>query len=187
MQEERLVLHLQDRPAQLKEAKDKGTNIIGYFPGNYVPEELIVAAGGIPICLIDGGDTPPLEASLSVIPHIFCPFARTQVGERLLMRNPYYNLIDMFIAPITCQHLQKVAEIWDYYGDIELFKLGIPHQHTHDFELEYFTDRLRVLKDRLEAFTGNTMTDEKISSAIELYNRMRELFKTISLMRCDAS
>jgi benzoyl-CoA reductase/2-hydroxyglutaryl-CoA dehydratase subunit BcrC/BadD/HgdB len=187
MREERLALHLQDRPAQLKEAKEKGTKIIGYFPGNYVPEELIIAAGAIPICLIDGGDTPPVEASLSAIPHIFCPFARTQVGERLLRRNPYYDMIDLFIAPITCQHLKKAAEIWEYYGDIEIFKLGIPHQYSNDFELEYYRDRLRALRERLEAFTGNTITDERIGSAIALYNRMRELLKKISLMRRDAS
>ena len=187
MQDERLTLHLQDRPVQLKEAKEKGIKIIGYFPGNYVPEELIIAAGAIPICLIDGGDTPPVEASLSAIPHIFCPFARTQVGERLLRRNPYYDMIDLFIAPITCQHLKKAAEIWEYYGDIEIFKLGIPHQYSNDFELEYYRDRLRALRERLEAFTGNTITDERIGSAIALYNRMRELLKKISLMRRDAS
>jgi benzoyl-CoA reductase/2-hydroxyglutaryl-CoA dehydratase subunit BcrC/BadD/HgdB len=152
-----------------------------------VPEELILAAGAIPICLIDGGDTPPLEASLSAMPHIFCPFARTQVGERLLRRNPYYDMIDMFIAPITCQHLKKAAEIWEYYGDIEIFKLGIPHQSSNDFELEYYRDRLRALRERLEAFTGNTITDEGIGSAIELYNRMRGLLRKISLMRRDAS
>jgi benzoyl-CoA reductase/2-hydroxyglutaryl-CoA dehydratase subunit BcrC/BadD/HgdB len=187
MQNERLDLHLRDRPAQLREAQEQGAKIIGYFPGNYVPEELIIAAGAIPICLIDGGDTFPLEASLSAMPHIFCPFARTQVGERMLKRNPYYNIIDMLIAPITCQHLKKVAEIWEYYGDIEIFKLGIPHQHEHDFELKYFTDRLRVLKDRLETFTGNEITAEGINKAIELYNRMRGLLRKISLMRCDAS
>jgi benzoyl-CoA reductase/2-hydroxyglutaryl-CoA dehydratase subunit BcrC/BadD/HgdB len=187
MQEERLALHLRDRPAQLREAKEKGMKIIGYFPGNYVPEELIIAAGAVPICLIDGGDTPPLEASLPVMPHIFCPFARTQIGERLLKRNPYYDTIDMFVAPITCQHLKKVAEIWEYYGDIEIFKLGVPHQGNNDFELEYFTDRLRVLKDRLEALTGNEITAGGINKAIELYNRMRELLRKISLMRRDAS
>ena len=183
MQDERLTLHLQDRPVQLKEAKEKGIKIIGYFPGNYVPEELIIAAGAIPICLIDGGDTPPLEASLPVMPHIFCPFARTQIGERMLKRNPYYDMIDMFIAPITCQHLKKVAEIWEYYGDIEIFKLGIPHQSSNDFELEYYCGRLRALRERLEAFTGNAITDKDIGSAIELYNRMRGLLSKISLMR----
>jgi benzoyl-CoA reductase/2-hydroxyglutaryl-CoA dehydratase subunit BcrC/BadD/HgdB len=185
MQEERLAIHLKARLSQLKEAKERGVKIIGSFPGNYVPEELIIAAGAIPLCLVNGGDTLPLEASSSAIPHIFCPFARTQVGERLLKRNPYYTMIDMLVAPITCQHLKKAAEIWEYYGDIEIFKLGIPHQFSNDFELEYYCDRLRALRERLELLTGNKITDESIGSAVELYNRIRGLLRKISLMRCD--
>ncbi|MBA7578307.1 Benzoyl-CoA reductase subunit C [subsurface metagenome] len=186
-EEERLSIHLRDRPAELGEAKKKGVKIIGYFPGNYVPEEIIYASDAVPICLTHGGDTPPVEASLSAMPNIFCPFSRAQVGERLLKRNPYYSMIDMFVAPITCQHLRKTAEIWEYYGDIEIFKLGIPHQHNNEFELEYYTDRLRALRERLQAFTGNEITDKKIGSAIELYNRMRELLKKISLLRRSPS
>ena len=183
MEEVRLDAHLRNRPAQLREAKKDGIKIIGYFPGNYVPEEIIYASGAVPICLSNGGSSQPADAALSVVPHIICPFARTQIGERLLKTNPYYTMIDMMVAPITCQHLRKVAEIWEYYGDLEMFKLGIPHQHGHDFELEYFTDRLRVLKDRLQSFTGNEITSERISGAIELYNKMKELFKKISLLR----
>lgn len=183
MEENRLAAHLRDRPAQLKEAKQNGLKIIGYFPGNYVPEEIIYAAGAIPLCLIHGGSPHPADAALSVVPHIICPFARAQIGERLLKTNPYYTAIDMLIAPITCQHLRKVTEIWEYHGDLEIFKLGIPHQYYGDFELEYYTNRLRMLKDRLEVFTGNEITSEKISGAIELYNKMRELLKKISLIR----
>ena len=183
MDEGRLATYLRDRPAQLEEAKKNGAKIIGYFPGNYVPEELIYASGAIPLCLAEGGSTAPVDATSSVMPHIICPFARAQVGERLLKRNPYYGTIDMLVAPITCQHLKKVAEIWDYYGDMEIFKLGVPHRYDGDSELEYYTDRLRTLKDRLQAFTGNEITNEKISKAIELYNRMRDLLKKISLMR----
>jgi len=163
-----LAAHLRDRPAQLKEAKENGIKIIGYFPGNYVPEEIIYASGAIPICLTDGGNPHPADTALSVLPHIICPFARAQVGERLLKTNLYYSMVDMLIAPITCQHLKKVAEVWEYYGDIEIFKLGIPHQYDGDFELDYYADRLRTLKDRLEAFTGKEITNAKISEAIEL-------------------
>ncbi|MFC2070773.1 2-hydroxyacyl-CoA dehydratase subunit D [Chloroflexota bacterium] len=109
------------------------------------------------------------------------------IGERLLKKNPYYSMIDMLVAPITCQHLKKVAEVWEYYGDLEIFMLGIPHQHGNDFELEYFTDRLRVLKDRLQALTGNEITEERISRAIELYNRMRKLLREISLLRSSTN
>jgi benzoyl-CoA reductase/2-hydroxyglutaryl-CoA dehydratase subunit BcrC/BadD/HgdB len=64
-----------------------------------------------------------------------------------------------------------------------MFKLGVPHYYYGDFELEYYTDRLRVLKDKLEAFTGNVITDDKISQAVELYNKMRGLLRKISLLR----
>jgi benzoyl-CoA reductase/2-hydroxyglutaryl-CoA dehydratase subunit BcrC/BadD/HgdB len=63
----------------------------------------------------------------------------------------------------------------------------VPHQYNGDFELEYYIDRLRVLKDRLQAFTGNEITREKISEGIALYNRIRGLFKKISLMCCAPS
>jgi benzoyl-CoA reductase/2-hydroxyglutaryl-CoA dehydratase subunit BcrC/BadD/HgdB len=187
MNEKHLAAHLRDRPASLKEAKEKGLKIIGYFPGNYVPEEIIYASGAIPICLTDGGSPHPADAALSVLPHIICPFARAQVGERLLRTNPYYSMLDMVVAPITCQHLKKVAEVWEYDGDMEIFKLGVPHQHDGDFELEYFADRLRTLKQRLETVTGKEITNAKISKAIELYNRMRKLLRDLSLMRRNPS
>jgi benzoyl-CoA reductase/2-hydroxyglutaryl-CoA dehydratase subunit BcrC/BadD/HgdB len=183
MQEERLAAHLRDRPEQLREARKHGVKIIGYFPGNYVPEELIRASGAVPICLADGGNPSPADAALSVVPNIICPFARTMIGEKVLGENPYYDMLDILIAPIICRHLQKAADVWEYTTDTEVFKLGIPHQYYGDFELEYFTDRLKALKDRLQTLTGNTITGEGISEAINLYNRIRELLKKISLTR----
>jgi benzoyl-CoA reductase/2-hydroxyglutaryl-CoA dehydratase subunit BcrC/BadD/HgdB len=153
MYEERLSEHLKNRPAQLEEAKKKGVKIIGYFPGNYVPEEIIYASGAVPVCLAYGGNPALADAGTSLLPNIICPFARAQIGERLLKSNPYYSMIDTVVAPITCQHLRKVAEIWEYYGD------------------------------RLQVFTGNKITNEKISEAIDLYNNMRDLLKKICLMR----
>ena len=178
-----LAAHLENRPAQLREVKKNGIKIIGYFPGSYVPEEIIYASGAVPLCLTHGGSPKPADAALAVVTRVICPFARAQIGERLLKQNPYYNMIDMLVAPMTCQHLKKVAEVWEYNDNMEIFKLGIPHQHDTDLMLEYFTDRLRVLKDELQTFTGNDITDIKIAEAIALYNKMRELFKKISLLR----
>jgi benzoyl-CoA reductase/2-hydroxyglutaryl-CoA dehydratase subunit BcrC/BadD/HgdB len=183
MDEARLSEHMRDRPAQLKEAKKNGTKLIGYFPGNYVPEEIIYASGAVPLCLVHGGDPRPVEAGSSILPQVICPFARAQVGERLLKQNPYYNLLDMVVAPVTCQHLKKVSEVWEYEGELKIFKLGVPHKCTDDYELDYFNKRLHVLKDILQSLTGNEITDEKIGKAITLYNRMRELLRKISVLR----
>jgi benzoyl-CoA reductase/2-hydroxyglutaryl-CoA dehydratase subunit BcrC/BadD/HgdB len=178
-----LTTYLGNRPAQLREAKKKGIKVVGFFPGNYVPEEIIYASGAVPLCLVDGGSHRPADAALSVVHHTICPFARAQVGEKLVKKNPYYLMIDMLVAPITCQHLKKVAEIWEYDDDMGIFKLGIPHQYDGDDELIYYTDRLRALKDTLQALTGNEITTERIREAIDLYNKMRELLRKISLLR----
>jgi len=178
-----LSINLKDRIAELEQAKRDGFKIVGYFPGNYVPEEIIHASGAVPLCLAQGGTPASLDAAKSVVPDVICPFARTQIGERLLKSNPHYSVIDMLVAPITCQHLRKVAEVWEYDGDLEIFKLGVPHNSGGDFELEYYVDRLRALKERLQVFTGNQITDESINGSIDLYNRMRALLKKISQVR----
>ncbi len=188
MSKKQLSGHLQSRLEQVRKAKDEGAKVIGYFPGNYVPEELIYAAGAIPICFanagISGNET---VAALEIMPHLGCPFAKAKIGEKSLNTNPYYELVDLFVAPITCQHLKKVAEVWDYYGDMKIFKLGVPHNYNGDIELDYYVERLRDLKKQLEVLTGNEITDNKLSNAIELYNNMRESFKRISLTRRASS
>ena len=48
MKEDRLSEHLQHRPGSLLAAKERGQKVVGYFPGGYVPEEIIYAAGAVP-------------------------------------------------------------------------------------------------------------------------------------------
>ena len=183
MEEKGLADHVTKRVMELEEAKSKGTKIVGYFPGNYVPEEIIYASGAVPICLAYGGNSNVIDAAFSVSPSYLCPFARAQIGERLSEENPYYNIIDMLVAPMTCLHLKKIADMWEYYTNVEVFRLGIPHQPYGDFEMEYYYERLKALKYRLEALTGNEITTVEIRKAIDLYNRIREFLKKISLTR----
>ena len=182
-----LTEHLKARPLQLLEAKQNGQKIVGYFPGNYVPEEIIFAAGAVPLCLIHGGSASAAAAGLAAVPQIICPFARSLIGEKLSGQNPYYAAMDMLVAPMTCQHLKKVAEIWEYEQGLDIFKLGVPFQHSHEFELAYFTQRINALLVKMQALTGNTITQKKLLEAIVLYNRMRDLLKKISLLRRSPS
>ena len=183
-----LANHLRNRVDELRQAKKNGVKVIGFFPGNYVPEEIIYASGAVPICLAWGGSPHSADAALSVIPRYICPFARAQIGEKLLKENPYYNMVDMLVAPMTCVHLKKAADMWEYYfPNTEIFKLGVPHEYYSDSALEYYTNRLKALKDRLENFTGNVITNAKISDAIELYNKMRGLLRKLSLTRQSAN
>lgn len=174
---------LAQRQEALKTARAAGTKVVGYFPGGYVPEEMIWASGAIPVCLAHGGDARAADEALSVVPSVICPFARAQIGEMRLKTNEFYSGVDMVVVPSTCQHMKKIGDVWEYYEGPRVFKLGVPYEHDKDFELEYFRNRLVALKDRLEALTGNVITDAKLGEAISVYNRLRALLKALSLTR----
>ena len=184
---EQVSSYLRNRPAQLRQLKEKGKKIVGYFVGDYVPEELIYAAGAVPLCLCHGGDPMPANVALSVTTRFLCPFARAQYGERLLGEQAYYQLIDMLVVPITCQHLRRAGDLWEYFTDVKVFRLGIPHEYDSQDGLNYYLDMSRGLKSSLEEFTGKPITDEKLREAIDLYNQMRGLFKEISLTKKETN
>jgi len=180
---EQITSHLRERPTQLRQLKEKGSKIVGYFVGDYVPEELIYASGAVPICLCHGGDPMPANAALSATTRFLCPFARAQYGEKLLREQPYYQLIDMLVVPITCQHLRRAGDLWDYYTDVKVFRLGIPHEYDSEDGLNYYTDMSRRLRSSLEEFTGKPITDKALKETIDLYNKMRSRLTEISLAR----
>ena len=175
--------HLEKRLAEIKKAKESGSKVVGFFPGNYVPEEIIYASGAVPLCIADGGDSSLVEASLSEIPRRFCSFVRAQIGAITQKSNPYFELIDLLVAPIGCQHLKKMAEIIEFRGYMDMVKLGVPRSYESKFSLDYYTKQLEKLKDRLQQLTGNEITDEKLQEAIKLNNSKRNLLREISLLR----
>lgn len=179
----KLSEHLLNRPAEIKEMKKKGIKVVGYNAGDFVPEELIFAAGALPICQIHGGDTASVEAAHSVISRQICPFARAQIGYRWLKEQPYYELVDMLIVALTCQHLRKAADVWDYFTDVPVFRLGLSLDQKDESGLSYFIESLKRASEKLENLTGNKITSEKLGQAISLYNRIRELLNKISSMR----
>ncbi len=180
---EKLAAHLEKRPAELRSLKEKGRKVVGYFPGDYVPEELVHAAGAIPLCLCHGGDPRPVGAALSITTRFICPFARALVGDRLLGEQPFYNLVDMLVAPVTCQHLRRAADLWQHLSGLPVFRLGVPLEPDDEQGMEYYRQRLEVLKGRLETLTGMPVTDESLRKEIEASNTLRGLLRRISLLR----
>ena len=174
---------MEARLQTLAEARAAGRTVVGYLPGGYVPDELIYASGAIPLCLTHGGDARSAEQALSLVPNVICPFARAQIGETLLKANPFYTSLDLAVVPSTCQHLKQVGDVWEHYGMLEVFKLGVPYDCQDDYEVEYYRDRLAELRKALERLTGNIISDEKLNDAIDVYNRLRGLLKTLSLVR----
>ena len=179
---EKLSLHVKNRLADLAKARDEGRKIIGYTPGGYLPEELVLASGAIPICLVRAGDHSMVEAAGAYICRWFDPFCRAQIGYALSGDDPYYNIVDLLAIPITDNHIRAISDTVSYNSGIEVFPFGVPHKKDKS-ALEYYLEGITRFRKKLEDFTGNEITDSMIREKVLLCNRERELLREISLMR----
>jgi len=180
----KLDKHLRNRAIDITKMKDEGRKVIAYTPGGYMPEELVYACDAlpIPVGLIRGGEHEPVMTAGVYLPRWLDTFCRAQIGYYMLKDDALYQMVDLLVTPLTDNDIRAIADSWDYYTDIEVFRFGVPHAKT-DHAFDYYLEGLALLKDKLERLTDTQITDEKLKDAIELSNRERNLFKEISLMR----
>ena len=171
------------RPSELTELRSSGTKVIGYPPGGFLPEELIVAAGAVPVCLFHGGDPEAVAASAAFVPRYIDTFCRSQIGYWSMGEDPYYQLVDLLASPLTDNNERTIADCFDFYTDVDVFRFGVPHDNADQSSFDYYLYGLQQLKLKLEDFTGNKISDDKLKEAIQLYNSIRSSLREISLLR----
>lgn len=179
---QKLTEYSLNRPAELSKLRARGTKIIGYFAGDFIPEELIYAAGAVPVCLLHGGDNRSVQEALAYTTRILCPFARAQIGQRFTKEQPYYTLVDMLISPISCQHMRRVGDVWEEFSGVPVFRVGVGLKQN-EIGAQWYREALKLMQYTLEKLTGNAITHSKLKKAVELYAKQRELLKKISLLR----
>ena len=106
--------HLKNRPLELKQAHENGTKIFGYVPGGFMPEELVYAAGAIPVGLVNAGNSDAVAESASYLPRWIDTFCRSQIGHYMLEEDSLYKLIDLLIAPISDVNVRALADSFDF-------------------------------------------------------------------------
>ena len=179
---EMLTVHLKNRLADLRKLREEGRKIIGYTLGGYLPEELVLASDAIPICLARGGDHAMVELAGAYICRWIDTFCRAQIGYGVSGEDPYYSILDLFVVPVTDNHIRAVMDVLDYHTNIDIFPFGVPHMKEKAAR-DYYLQGIGRLKNRLETLTRNQITESRLKEAILLCNRERDLLRKISLMR----
>jgi len=179
---EKLSSHLEQRRSELKRMKEEGARIVAYSPNAYMPEELIYAAGAIPLALNHGGDGDAVQASTPYLMRYLDAFCRAQIGYRVLGKESLYQLPELLVVPVTDLNVRGIADSWEFFTDVEVWRLGVPHLKTgHGFQ--HFLDGLNLLKERLEKLTGRKITEKRLHEEILASNRLRDLLRKTSLLR----
>ena len=172
-----LSARLEQEPARIAQAKKDGKKVVGYFCP-HVPEELILAAGMLPVRLVFGGEPEPVSAGEDYLKSYSCPFARSCLGYRKLAENSYYTDVDAICVAYTCDSMRRIQEYWEKYFGVPTFSLGITQTHdrfrSKPHAKEYFKNELNLLRRKLSDFSGNKISDGDIRKAIVLCNKIRE-------------
>lgn len=163
----------------IKARKEEGFKIVGILPHGMVPDELIVAAGAIPIHIILGGKDEQ-EIGDNYLSTTTCPFSRATLGF-FESKHPLYSLIDMIIAGTFCNGVQNVANYVDNF-QMQSMPLFLPH-NRRDSSFNFYRNELKKMQSNLEKLTGNQCTTETLVEAIHTYNHLRGLLRKINEYR----
>jgi benzoyl-CoA reductase/2-hydroxyglutaryl-CoA dehydratase subunit BcrC/BadD/HgdB len=163
-------------------AKAQGRPIVGILC-EFTPRELILAAGGVPVCLC-GGSAATIPAAEQHLPANLCPLIKSTFGYHVSGRNPFLNWADLVVVETTCDGKKKMFELMG--ATKPMYVLELPQKADDPDAFEHWTREVRKLKEHLEQRFGVRITDEKLREAIALMNRERGLRRQLAdLMASD--
>ena len=166
------------RPMELIEHQKKGGKVFGTFCV-YVPDEIIFAAGAIATGLC-GGSQFWVPGGEKVLPASTCPLIKASVGARLDKTCPFFRIADVYIGETTCDGKKKA---WEILGeDVPMHVMDLP-QMKRAKDVSAWADEIRILLEKVEAFTGNKVTAETLGRAIKLINSKRRALARLYELR----
>jgi benzoyl-CoA reductase/2-hydroxyglutaryl-CoA dehydratase subunit BcrC/BadD/HgdB len=165
-----------------QEAKAGGRRIVG-ITCEYTPRELIMAAGGVPVCLCGGSaeTIPPAEEHL---PANLCALIKSTYGYNVTKSNPFLEMADLIVVETTCDGKKKMYELLAETRPV--YVLELPQKPDDRDALDHWIKELRKLRAELERRFSVRITDEKTRQAIRTMNRERQLRRELAgLMKSD--
>ena len=180
---DRFCKMLEDPHKYAREWKEKtGGKVIGYMCP-YFPEELAYAAGVLPVRILSRPDADGI--SYRYLYATFCPKSRGVLAQGL---NGAYSYLDGISHAQCCEGMSGAYASW---------RLHIPHEHEyfvsmpsdldHPWSLTALRSEMEALKKDMEKWTGNTVTEEALDHAIDVYNTSRSLMRQVYELRRVAS
>jgi benzoyl-CoA reductase subunit C len=171
---------LADRHGFMKKMKnDRGRKTAGYLC-DYVPEEILWAAGMDTVRLTGG--TGNVVAADRHLQSNVCSFCRRVFEQGLA---GIYEYLDALVIPHTCDVINKMYDLWAYRMSTPEFLhyLWVPHKVFDKDAPGVMLGEIKRLKKCLEEYVGRAISETELTDAIVLFDRSRELLKQIYALR----
>ena len=163
----------------IKQFKEQGGKVIATQCA-YIPEEIIWAAGVLPVRMTGGSRQMEVEDANSYLYVNTCSYCRTCLQLAL---EGQWDFLDGYISSATCDGSRRLADVWEKYIEIPVINvLGVPRKKT-PMDLQLYLSEIRDMKKDLEEHLGTEIPEEALWEAIRLFNRTRELLREIYELR----
>ncbi|HLA84247.1 MAG TPA: double-cubane-cluster-containing anaerobic reductase [Thermoguttaceae bacterium] len=164
------------------EAKSHGRPIVCIMC-EYTPRELIMAAGGVPVCLC-GGTAETIPAAERELPANLCPLIKSTFGYDVGRGNPFLEMADLVVGETTCDGKKKMFELMGRRRPMHVLEL--PQKSNDADSFARWRVELDRFKHRLEEQFHVEITPDRLREAICVMNRDRALRRELAgLMRAD--
>jgi len=156
------------RIKELQDAKAQGKKIVGTFCV-FVPEEIVLAAGGIQVGLCAGAEIGKGEAE-KILPRNNCALIKSFVGFKLSRLCPFLESCDLLVGETTCDGKKKAWEI--LARDVPMHIMDMP-QKKREKDIQRFAEEIWELVEVAENLTGKKLTSDALADSIRLINEKR--------------
>jgi len=162
------------RVRELREhAKDGGKVVATYCV--FVPDEIVLAAGAVPVGLCAGTNFS-VQAAEQVLPHNTCDLIKSSFGFKLGRTCPYIQASHLVVGETTCDGKKKMFEILSEYQPV--YVMEVPNK-KNKVSRDLWLSEVVVFKGVVEKLTGNKITEEKLAYAIKLVNGKRRALQRL--------
>lgn len=166
------------RIQELAQAKTQGRKVVGAFCV-FVPEEIVLAAGGILVGLCAGAEIGQ-EAAGRVLPRSTCALIKSFMGFKLARLCPFFESCDLVVGETTCDGKKKAYEILGEHVPMHVMEL--PQMKEGRDRMLWRSEVLRLLA-RIEEMTGQAVTPERLASPIRTVNDRRRVLRHLDRLR----
>ena len=163
------------------EIKEKNIPFVGTFC-TYTPNEIIMAAGAVPVSLCSTSDETIPDAEQD-LPRNLCPLVKSSYGFAKTQKCPYFYFADLIVGETTCDGKKKMYEMLGEIKDV--YCMELPNRQSV-MGRKLWREEVVALKDKLEEKFGVEITEEKVREQVRIMNKNRlTLRRFYELMKLD--
>lgn len=160
--------------------KNTRRKIVGHLLPD-VPEEIIHAAGALPVAIEGAG--VPVRLSQNQIPGYSCSHS---MGALELALSGELDDFDGMVIPYVCDTTRNLFHIWTHSFPWMFNEfLRFPKRIDHPKARQYLRAEFERFLQSMTKLTGSDNNPEELAASVELYNRSRQALRRAYKMKLE--